>query len=600
MINRFKKKKVLYLIGLALNEEESEMIDENNNKLESSFGLKFIEKSINFKTKSDLIKTNLNEILSLSTLTECWTRHLAEWTLEYYENLLNLKFKQNESTNIPSSLLQIKNSIKNDENKELLKQKAEKRRNKLLNKINKMQTEFVSNNKELNDCIINKPVDILNEKLSSTKLDEDNNDNEIILLGPNENINNLIDLKSNKNCYQCILCQEDVINLTNETNPMILLCYIQNSRVLSFDHKEITIDSNNNLFKKNSQLNGPYTNTCGHTMHYDCWLKYTSNQATTQRGLLLNRDELNENLCPLCESICNSVLAILPSQELIKNNKKALTQSYEEWFDQLKSIENSSSLKSFNYNEIILQLINEFSTNTYNFGSHITNQTENNNSQQILNMISNCSYTIQVIEQILATEYLNQINLKQEILLCNLVKQANMIANNSSETNKNVKNLISLIFNYDESNNELSSSNVTLADCDCFHFLVSLTLSSQHSYSESSIDKFYTFKLILQLKSLQILNSSISDSINLIDYLKTDAPFDSRLKIELMPFLRCCFMFYWHLNESTQSIQICEQFSRDLNDFDKLICHLGLNRTEFDKLIFNVESNSSLIFLANK
>ncbi len=248
MINRFKKKKVLYLIGLALNEEESEMIDENNNKLESSFGLKFIEKSINFKTKSDLIKTNLNEILSLSTLTECWTRHLAEWTLEYYENLLNLKFKQNESTNIPSSLLQIKNSIKNDENKELLKQKAEKRRNKLLNKINKMQTEFVSNNKELNDCIINKPVDILNEKLSSTKLDEDNNDNEIILLGPNENINNLIDLKSNKNCYQCILCQEDVINLTNETNPMILLCYIQNSRVLSFDHKEITIDSNDNLF----------------------------------------------------------------------------------------------------------------------------------------------------------------------------------------------------------------------------------------------------------------------------------------------------------------------------------------------------------------
>jgi hypothetical protein len=591
------------LIGLALNEEESEMIDENNNKLESSFGLKFIEKSINFKTKSDLIKTNLNEILSLSTLTECWTRHLAEWTLEYYENLLNLKFKQNELTNIPSSLLQIKNSIKNDENKELLKQKAEKRRNKLLNKINKMQTEFFSNNKELNDCIINKPVDLLNEKLSSTKLNEDNNDNEIILLGPNENINNLIDLKSK--CYQCILCQEDEIKLTNESKPMILLCYIQNSRVLSFDHKEVAIDSNYNLFKKNSQLNGPYTNTCGHTMHYDCWLKYTLNQATTQRGLLLNRDELNENSCPLCESICNSVLTILPSQESIKNNKHALTQSYEEWFDQLKLIEKNSSLKSFSYNETILQLINEFSTNTYNFGSHIitnnnnTNQTENNSSQQISNMISNCSYTIQVIEQLLATEYLNRINLKQEILLCNLVKQANMIANNSSETNENVKNLISLIFNYDESNNELSSSTVTLADCDCFHFLVSLTLSSKHSY-ESSIERFYTFKLMLQLKSLQILNSSISDTVSFIDYLKTDALFDSRLKNELMPFLRCCFMFYWHLNESTQSIQICEQFSKDLNDFDKLINHLGLNRNEFDKLIFNVESNSSLTFLANK
>ena len=59
-------------------------------------------------------------------------------------------------------------------------------------------------------------------------------------------------------------------------------------------------------------------------------------------------------------------------------------------------------------------------------------------------------------------------------------------------------------------------------------------------------------------------------------------------------------MFYWHLNESSQSIQICEQFSEDLNDFDKLINHLGLNRNEFDKLIFNVESNSSLTFLANK
>ena len=158
---------------------------------------------------------------------------------------------------------------------------------------------------------------------------------------------------------------------------------------------------------------------------------------------------------------------------------------------------------SFKLSETIINLVDEFTHHTYIYGTSLNEQQrhEINNETLCTSSWSNCSYTIQVIEQLLAIEQSNKMTLKQENLLSNLVKQAYMTTNSQRETNQNVKNLFGLLF--DEENTKINdfSLSISLAECDVFHYLVSLTLSSKCS----NMNKFYLFKLMLQLQSIQIL-----------------------------------------------------------------------------------------------
>jgi predicted ArsR family transcriptional regulator len=70
-------------------------------------------------------------------------------------------------------------------------------------------------------------------------------------------------------------------------------------------------------------------------------------------------------------------------------------------------------------------LVNEFARNTFNFGSELNDTYLNNNENLCASIASNCSYTIQVIDQLLAIDKQHQLSLKQENLLANLVKQSN-------------------------------------------------------------------------------------------------------------------------------------------------------------------------------
>lgn len=304
------------------------MTDSNNNIISPNFEYKFIEKSLNFKLKPNLIKLLLNEIISLPTLSECYTRQLAEWTLNYYDNLVQMKFKSNEKTeiNIPKNL-----RSQLSDTKEIMKQRAEKRRAKLLNKFNQLQTEFVNNNQDLENSI-RKSTSLNEPAMISCSL----TNRPMCSIGPNENMDSFVE-NLQKKSYHCILCQEDELTVTNETSPMVLLCYVQNSRVLSLRRGNKTSSIDDFLFKKRNELNGPYTNTCGHSMHVECWTKYSAN--ANVRATLLNREELNENWCPLCESLCNCVLTIFPSQmnSVCAENPDDIEKTFEEWFNQLRN-----------------------------------------------------------------------------------------------------------------------------------------------------------------------------------------------------------------------------------------------------------------------
>lgn len=274
---------------------------------------------------------------------------------------------------------------------------------------------------------------------------------------------------------------------------------------------------------------------------------------------------------------------------------------------------------SFKLSETIINLVDEFTHHTYKYGTSLNDQQrhEINNETLCTSSWSNCSYTIQVIEQLLAIEQSNKMTLKQENLLSNLVKQAYMTTNSQRETNQNVKNLFGLLF--DEENTKINdfSLSISLAECDVFHYLVSLTLSSECG----NMNKFYLFKLMLQLQSIQILinlmltNKTTTNANELLNYLSESLKQKSllinqtnlidlnqlttSLKTNLMPFLRCSAIFFSYFNDITQQVELAEDFSNNLTDFSKLINHLGIDELDFEQLVLNI-NNESLVYLIDR
>lgn len=272
--------------------------------------------------------------------------------------------------------------------------------------------------------------------------------------------------------------------------------------------------------------------------------------------------------------------------------------------------------------------------NSFNFGSSLAYLKLNNktrNERACLSILSNCSYTLQVTEQLLSLDEQssqNKLTLKQENLLSNLVKQALATSdthNELNETQKNVRTLYSYLFDEENSIKEFSSL-VSLADIDVFHYLVSLTLLS----NPNKLEQFYLFKLMLQLQALQIVlnylianKSTTHDGSSLfVNYLverlkeksfihhqeeessEQQRSIDlsklvSSLKQALMPFLRCCVLFYWFLSNVTQSCEVSKYIADNLSDFTHMITSLGLTEPDFEDLVLNV-NNPSLIYLIDR
>lgn len=77
-----------------------------------------------------------------------------------------------------------------------------------------------------------------------------------------------------KKPYHCILCQdEDTLSFSSQ--PMVLCCYVQNSKVLSKNRADMIGDFENfdPLFMKSTLAWGINTTSCGHVMHATCWQK---------------------------------------------------------------------------------------------------------------------------------------------------------------------------------------------------------------------------------------------------------------------------------------------------------------------------------------
>lgn len=112
---------------------------------------------------------------------------------------------------------------------------------------------------------------------------------------------------------QCILCQEEE-NIENDKPMFVMTCFQHKSSALA-SHTEKERDEVLPELNSTTRIN---ISSCGHIIHSECWEKYYA--AVKQRELpsiyqrrksCIDVDQL-EYLCPLCNSLCNTVLPLLP------------------------------------------------------------------------------------------------------------------------------------------------------------------------------------------------------------------------------------------------------------------------------------------------
>lgn len=181
---------MLYLIGLALHEEQDEVDKKFSSETSSQSEFKFLEKSVllnNQSSSSSSSGSKKSSLLSLAkslakgskdeaalTLTKVLTdvnnlvsannnpqaKLLVEWVMEYSHRLLKLKHKIDEEKHLAGENVVVAESsaattaaAATDESSSLKEKRknqiAEKSRAKVMAKLNKMQKNFMENYKDL-------------------------------------------------------------------------------------------------------------------------------------------------------------------------------------------------------------------------------------------------------------------------------------------------------------------------------------------------------------------------------------------------------------------------------------------------------------------
>ncbi|XP_071961938.1 E3 ubiquitin-protein ligase UBR2-like isoform X2 [Antedon mediterranea] len=298
--------KALYLTGLALLEEE-----------------RLYHKSGNFQFTAKALKGNPSLIQNLQALVgnqriEVY-KDLVQWVLEKLSEVLKLKGTCGTSPqpDVPS----VDNS-KKEEEKKTKAQLAQERRKRIMAQMSNMQKSFIKKNPNLFEVSSSQS----DRKSSTTSMDVDDGPvSYAIALGPEHTTVSEVEPSQ----VTCILCQEEEL-IKHAAPVMVLTAFIQRSSVLSRarDKKIVDKDSFDPLLKSTDLYWGTHVSSCGHIMHATCWQIYTDslvakeNKRSGRFRRHLSYDlSRNEFLCPLCETVGNTVITLLPQIKPVNKSK---------------------------------------------------------------------------------------------------------------------------------------------------------------------------------------------------------------------------------------------------------------------------------------
>ncbi|GAB1286773.1 E3 ubiquitin-protein ligase UBR1 [Apodemus speciosus] len=219
--------------------------------------------------------------------------------------------------------------ITHDKEKAERKRKAEAarlHRQKIMAQMSALQKNFIETHKLVygNTSEITEKEDSVMEEESTSAVSEYSR----IALGPKRG-----PAVTEKEVLTCILCQEEQ-EVKLENNAMVLSACVQKSTALT-QHRGKPVDlfgeALDPLFMDPDLAHGTYTGSCGHVMHAVCWQKYfEAVQLSSQQRIHVDLFDLEsgEYLCPLCKSLCNTVIPIIPlqPQKINSENAEALAQ----------------------------------------------------------------------------------------------------------------------------------------------------------------------------------------------------------------------------------------------------------------------------------
>uniref|UniRef100_A0A3B5LLQ0 E3 ubiquitin-protein ligase n=1 Tax=Xiphophorus couchianus TaxID=32473 RepID=A0A3B5LLQ0_9TELE len=272
--------RALHLIGQALVEEKTQLESCSVEDVTFDFSLK-----VGSEHGKSLFLL-LSKIKALPSLEA--QKDLIKWLLQMFEIVKCIREKSSPTVSMDTTKPEESSQDKEKAERKRKAEAAKLHRQKIMAQMSAMQKNFIESNKMLYD---NMPE-----------------------MGTQEE-----PVTSSEEVLTCILCQEE-----QEVLPlapaMVLTACVQRSTVLTQCRGRIGTYP---LFMPPDLAVGTHTGSCGHVMHATCWQRYfEAVQNTTRNRLhaeLIVDLENGEYLCPLCKSLCNTVIPLIPLEPLTFN-----------------------------------------------------------------------------------------------------------------------------------------------------------------------------------------------------------------------------------------------------------------------------------------
>uniref|UniRef100_A0A1A8DB74 E3 ubiquitin-protein ligase n=1 Tax=Nothobranchius kadleci TaxID=1051664 RepID=A0A1A8DB74_NOTKA len=313
--------RALHLIGQALLEEKTQLESITVEEVTFDFSLKARILGSEHGKSVFLLLSKIKTLLSLEA-----QKDMVVWLLQMFEIIKCLREKSSPTVSVSMETTKPEESAQDKEKAER-KRKAEAaklHRQKIMAQMSAMQKNFIESNKMLYDNMPesgNQGEPVASAEHCTTEQRE-----LCIAIGPQRG-----PTPAEREVLTCILCQEEQ-EVLPQAPAMVLTACVQRSTVLTQCRGKIPpsrMDGSGTypLFMPPDLAVGTHTGTCGHVMHATCWQKYfEAVQSTTRNRLhaeLIVDLENGEYLCPLCKSLCNTVIPLIPLEPLTFNYENA-------------------------------------------------------------------------------------------------------------------------------------------------------------------------------------------------------------------------------------------------------------------------------------
>ncbi|PIK60202.1 putative E3 ubiquitin-protein ligase UBR2-like [Apostichopus japonicus] len=326
--------KTLYLVGIALLEEER--------SLKLSSPLRFTDRAS--RGEKSLLKL-LQEMVGNPKVRS--STELLTWIFKKFDDIQRQKgtLPLHRDFAVPLEEKEPKDTVKEQEEKKRKAELAQRRREHLMAQMSAMQKSFIRVNPELFEATDDDDDDEGRGRAGSiSSMDVVEGDGSgksatvtLRAVGPNKSPSIFIEPQT----VTCILCQEEE-RISFSGKAMVYSTFVQRSSVLSNSREKYVptsvLDSFEPLFNGWDVFYGVHARTCGHVMHAACWQGFFETlvhrerrRVTRFRGELNYDISKNQFLCPLCETLSNTVLPILPPLATDDSDPSDSIPNMEEW-----------------------------------------------------------------------------------------------------------------------------------------------------------------------------------------------------------------------------------------------------------------------------